>query len=532
MPTINLRWYQIEAVNALVESLKNKKYPLAVLPTGSGKTLIICEFVKRLLNDDNHVLILSHVFEILKQNYAALNEYQLPHPIGLYSKGLNSTTITPITVAGIQSVHKSPELFKHFSIILIDECHLIPMRSDTMYRSFLSSVNASYVGLTATPYRTNHGLLTEGNGALFNCIAYQLDDYQRLIKEGYLSQLITKNTYQKLNPNLSLDTIRTTAGDFNIKDLGDAFDRKKITDKAIDEIIQYGKNLKLWVIFAINIEHANHINDTLKEKGINSVVVHSKLNKFDRASIIDNIKNKGYQAVVNINILTTGFDAPHIDLIAMLRPTKSPVLHVQAIGRGLRVAPGKKFCLVMDFAGNTERLGPIDNIIIQKQDEMRGHTKCLSNPLKECPECLTLNPIVSTNCIFCDHLFKKAEEKITKHASDSKLFSDMEKKSLQKWINVAGVSYSLHYKKGSKTSMRVTYHTEGLSKFSEWVCYDHDGWAGREGKKWVKKRWLNKDKKMPLNVYELTSNAKHLTRPSQIFVNNAGKYATVIKYEF
>ena len=529
MSELKLRWYQNEAVNELIKALEAGKHPLCILPTGSGKTLVICEFVKRLTNN-NRILILSHVFEILKQNYQALSKYSLPCGVGLYSKGLNSTTITDITVAGIQSVWRHPDLFRSFNIILIDECHLIPMQSDTMYRSFLNALDASYVGLTATPYRTNHGLLNEGPDALFDHIAYELNDYERLIKEGYLSQLITKNTYQSLNPNLSLSAIRTTAGDYNTKDLSNAFDRKEITNKAIEEMIEYAKDLKLWMIFAIDIDHATHITEALLKNGISSVVVHSKIGHAERTKIIDDVKKGYYQAVVNINILTTGFDAPNIDLIAMLRPTKSPVLHVQAIGRGLRVAPGKKFCLVMDFAGNTERLGPIDNIQIKKQGK-KLNTEIKRTRFKQCSQCLALNSLKAKNCILCDHLFP-SYEKITKQASNLNLLSDKNESSLTQWVNVTDVTYSLHFKKGSSTSLRATYHTEGINKFSEWICYDHEGWPGIYGKKWVSERWINSSISKPKNVHQLLHCASTLKKPSKILIDNSNKYAKIKKYKF
>ena len=149
------------------------------------------------------------------------------------------------------------------------------------------------------------------------------------------------------------------------------FDREEITKAIVKEIMNVGKNFNKALIFAIDIDHAEHIAEVLLQSGETAYVVHSKMGDKNRDNVVKMFKDGRIRYLVNVNILTTGFDAPDIDLICLLRPTKSPVLHVQSIGRGLRVHPSKTYTMVLDFAGNTERLGPINNITIRKKRESK-----------------------------------------------------------------------------------------------------------------------------------------------------------------
>ena len=172
---MELRWYQEEAVNELIKT--NCAHPVVVAPTGSGKTLILCGFIDKCLtkNPKHNVLVLSHVEDILRQDFKAIEKYFGEDSCGLYSAGLSSRTIKKLTVAGIQSVYRKPEYFSQFTIIIIDECHLINHKREGMYRKFLESFdNAQYIGLTATPWRLSHGRICDGEEALFTDIIYDL----------------------------------------------------------------------------------------------------------------------------------------------------------------------------------------------------------------------------------------------------------------------------------------------------------------------------------------------------------------------
>lgn len=520
------RWYQEEAVDALMEYLDkgNEGHPIVVAPTGSGKTPILCKFVNKFLSlyPTANVLVLSHVQEILKQDHEALSNYFEGYEIGLFSAGLGSKTINKITVAGIQSVHRTPDEFAGFGIIIIDECHLITVKQNGMYRKFLSRIEewrdyVPFIGLTATPFRLGHGYIYEGEGALFTDVVYDLssyDNFNRLVDEGFLSKLITPTTELRL----SVEGVGTQAGDFKTADLSDNVDRDVITNAAVKEIIQFGKKYKRWLIFAIDIKHADHIAQTLNLNDIPTIAIHSKM-EGDRAVELGESKNGKYRAVVSVNALTTGYDDPEIDLITLLRSTKSAVVHVQTIGRGLRVHPDKDHCLVLDFAGNTARLGPINDIKIRRK--VKG---VASEPVvKYCPDCGCIQHPSVRVCDVCGFKFK-FKENITEVSS----VEEVVKVKVEGWIDVDRITYLIHEKKGSKNSLKVTYQC-GIRSISEWICYDHEGWPKHVAIAWVKYRI---EGEMPVDVPDLFLRVGDLKVPNRIFINTAEKFPKILKADF
>jgi len=540
---MKLRWYQGEAVDALINYLFSNEpgHPIVVAPTGSGKTAIMCGFADEFLSKkiDSNILVLSHVQEILEQDYDSLSNYFDGFEIGLFSSGLQSKIIKKITVAGIQSVYRHPELFQDFNIVLIDECHTVTIKETGMYRKFLSSLDANYVGLTATPFRLGHGYINKGEGALFTDIVYDLsskENFNRLVNEGYLARLIPKSTEMEMD----VSGVRTVAGDYSLKDLSQKFDREEITKQAVDEIIKYGKNYKKWLIFSIDIDHAEHIASYLNEKGIRTCCVHSKMEQ-DREQVISDYKRSYYRAAVNVDIMTTGLDVKGIDLIAQLRHTKSPVVHVQSFGRGSRViyadgydldtidgriaaieASEKTHCLILDFAGNTEKLGPINDIVIKQ----KGDKKTGGEPVvKTCPECGVYHPPAVRICDVCGYEF---EFKTNLNAKASG--ADIIKETIVGWVDVDNVEYDIHPGKGNKPDSFLVKYVCGLRVFKEWICYDHTGFAGHKGRHWVRYR-LN-GSTMPSDVYELAQWSDQLRKPKSIKVDTTDKFPRILDAEF
>jgi len=494
---------------------KPKGHPLIAIPTGGGKTPVICLVVEEILDrwPNIKITIISHVKEILEQDHNALSRH-LDIEVGLNSAGLGRRDNKQITVAGIQSVYKNVEEFQKTQLVIIDEAHLIPPSGEGMYRTFLNGLKrAKYLGVTATPYRLGQGLIYS-EGALFTDLIYDLttmDAFNKLVDDGWLSPLRTKETTLEMNT----DDLHIRGGDFIDTEMSVAFDIPTVTNKAIEEIIECGADYKKWLIFAIDIEHAEHITERLLQSGIRAMVVHSRM-EMNRADIIDGFKSGRYRALVNVNILTTGFDVPDIDLIALLRPTQSPNIHVQTIGRGLRIADGKDHCLVLDFAGNTARLGPINNVTVKKRKKGEG-----GEPItKTCPDCgLIYHPTAKT-CTVCGHVFQFKIGISSSAGGDAIIASNA-----AKWKNVDTVTYSLHEKPNSPTSVLVRYHC-GLQVFKEWICVEHNGFAGHKAKHWMGLR-LGAGK-LPENAADLLGMADQLSKPRKIKVKTANKYPEIV----
>ena len=520
--SIVLRHYQAEVTPAMVKYFKKNpgKHGLVALPTGSGKTYCIADLIQHC---DKHwgtkIIVLSHVKEILEQNHKSLSNY-LDKDIGLNSSMLGRREVRNITVAGIQSVFRTPELFKDFNLVIVDEAHLISMEEGTMYQKFFAGIGKHVcVGFTATPYRLGSGYIY-GKDAMFDDLVVDWttrNKYNQLVEEGYLAKLTAKRTELEMD----LKGIKLLGGDFNEKQLSERFDRDNVTNEAIKEILAAGKERKKWLIFAIDISHAEHIAEVLIRNGIPTAPVHSRMNEsgFDRQRSIQGLKDGTYRCVVNVNILTTGFDDPGIDFIAMLRPTNSPVLHVQSFGRGSRISEDKPDCLILDFAGNTDRLGPINDVVIKK----KGKGKEGGEPItKTCPGCNSILPPAVRVCPDCGHKFV-FEHNINAHATDSAIISD----GKHHWIKIDRVEYELNQKIGAPSTVKVVYHS-GKIKINEWICVEHKGYAKHKADHWVKYRGGEQ-----CNIVEdLIVQSNILAKPREILVKKDGRYYTIKDSKF
>jgi len=512
---IKLRKYQEESVDALFKFFKKKPndHPVIGLPTGAGKSFVIAAIIERTLEEypDVNILVLSHVKEIVDQNWKSIVTFR-GRDVGLYSAGLGVKEIKQVTVAGIQSAYHNIDSFKKFSFVIIDEAHTIPLSGSGMYRTFFDGIGkAKYLGLSATLFRLGGGHIY-GKDKLFSDVAYDLTSanaFSKLVTDGFLCNLKTIPT------SIEFDTreLRTQNGDFKLSDMSNKFDRRPVTDGAIREIIKFGVDYKKWLIFAIDIEHAEHITETLNSAGIPTKAVHSKMGA-DRATVIKGFKHGKYKALVNVNVLTTGFDDPEIDLIAVLRPTKSPVLHVQMIGRGLRISPGKDHCLVMDFGGNTERLGPINNVLLHVAKK-GGNGEPIT---KRCPNCDAIHHPAVRVCTFCGFKFQ-FQHGLGNSAGRAVI-------AQEKWYKVDEVSYHINKKINKPDTLSVAYNC-GLSLFKEWVCLDHPGYAGHKGRHWASFRGV--DAKTVEGAY---NKRDQLLTPSRIRVDLKGKYPILCDYSF
>ena len=506
--------FQQESINAVFKYFRsgNRGNPLVVAPTGSGKSVIIACFCQQVISSwpKQKILVISHVKEILGQNYSAIKKQLKNKEIGLFSAGLKSKTIKNITVAGIHSIYNKPELFDQFDIILVDECHTIPHTKNGMYHKFFTQVEKPVIGFTATPFRLGAGYLHIGPKAFFDDIVYTIP-IKKLQREGYLCELTAKATKRRMKT----DKIRKQAGDFIITDLAKAFDRSMVTEDIIEELILYKEERKKWLLFTIDISHCEHVVSMLKEKGISAAFVHSRM-KENREKIISDFKDGKYQALVSVAVLTTGFDVPSVDLIGLLRPTASPVLHVQIIGRGLRIAPEKENCLVLDFAGNLIRNGPIDSPVIKLKGKGGGEPI-----MKECDNCWEIVHAAVRVCPACGEKFK------IRHNLQSTA-KDREVLAFEEWHDVTDVKYFNYTGSRGIPMLKVSYIC-GVRRFSEYQCFQHGGYATHKAQFWWKRR---SKEKPPTTAQQALERSDSLIVPKRILVDESGKYDTIKDSEF
>lgn len=351
-----LRPYQQEAVEATLSHFRAEKSPaVIVLPTGAGKSLVIAELARLARG---RVLVMAHVRELVEQNHAKYLSFDLE--AGIYSAGLNRKEMDHKVIFGsIQSIARAPEeFFENFSLVVIDECHRVSLDGETQYLQVVAKLNKHnpglcVLGLTATPYRLGLGwiyqyhkqkkLIRTDEDRIFKKCIYELS-IRYMIKNSYLTAPIKIDS-----PVACYDfsSLKLNRGSFVVSEIENVLkDQKRITPMIIKNIVDMSEDRKGVMIFTSSVSHAIEIMKLLPPRIAALVTGETAMD--ERDEIIEAFKAQQLKFLVNVSVLTTGFDAPHVDVIAILRPTESVSLYQQIIGRGLRLSPGKNDCLILD----------------------------------------------------------------------------------------------------------------------------------------------------------------------------------------
>ncbi len=343
------------------------------------------------------------------------------------------------------------------------------------------------------------------------------------MREGYLCRL----TSRAGNARADNSDVHVRNGDYVQAELQAASNVEAIVEAACDEMVERCADRKASIVFAAGAEHAESVTAKLVARGIAAAAITDKTPGGVRKSRIAQFQNRELRALVNVNILSEGFDAPHVDAVVLMRRTQSAALYYQQVGRGMRLSPGKADCLVLDFTDNVERLGPVDAIVGPKRpgDKAKGEAT-----LRQCPECNTYVPVQTRTCA-CGHEFPVAEES-AKHnatASDAPIMSDEIIPPKPAVFNVTSVDYAVHKKKGRPDSLRVAYFT-GMRTFYEWVHLEHGGEARARAMGW----WMLRDGAglTPRTVADAMLAKDRLRKPVQILVTESGKYPEIIDVAF
>ena len=516
---MKLRWYQEQAVNAVWNYLRTESgSPCVVLPTGSGKTYVIAELCRQVVEWGGRAIVLAHVKELLEQSREKLTGVVDPTLVGVYSAGLDErTTDAAIVVAGIQSVYRRAEELGAFQLVIVDEAHLIPPNGCGMYRQFLDaekkiSPQSRLVGLTATPYRLGSGWIVRDKAQnddsdkydrLLDTIVYEAQ-IDRLISDGTLSSLRSQVARYESN----FEHVKTTRGDFDEEEVEKILSGKNVLYSVCKEIVEKTRERNRVLIFCNRVESAKKVVKFLAELDAanDAVVVDGATPAGDRAEIVrrfrgeesvdlfGNISTKPLKYVANVGVFTTGFDAPNVDVVALVRPTKSLALYQQMVGRGLRRAPEKKDCLVLDFAGNIMRHGPLD---IARPTTPRATGKIFV--WKKCASCGEVVAGYFAVCPACGEPFPRPAPDPTKGiertASDAPVTTEEER---VEEYDVTGISFSAHYKKDDPEkppTLQVEYKRgEFRRPVFEWLCPEHENqWARKRFERW----WKAKSKVEP-----------------------------------
>lgn len=356
-----LRDYQQDSASAAIEffNSKAKNNALIVLPTGSGKSLVISEIAN---NIKGNTLIFQPSKEILEQNFSKLQSYGV-FDCSIYSASFNSKEISRITFATIGSVRNNPDLFKHFNNIIIDECHLVNAKQG-MYKEFLEKIPSKVLGLTATPYRlTTDGyggsilkFLTRTRPRVFTDLIYHAQ-ISTLLNRGYLAKV---DYYQIKSVDTKKLTINSTGADYTDKSVQDHYNDIGFSNQLIsvvNRLIDAKRDSIL--VFTRFIDEAQELVNNLK---VGAEIVTGTTKKKERSRILNEFKSGKIKVVANVGVLTTGFDYPELSTILLARPTMSLALYYQIVGRGIRPHDNKKSCWFIDMCETYKRFGKVEDL--------------------------------------------------------------------------------------------------------------------------------------------------------------------------
>jgi DNA repair protein RadD len=533
--TYLLRTYQQRALDQLygwwVAHPGIEDAPLVVMPTGSGKAVVIAELCRLLFDTwpDQHprTVVLVPGKELAQQNAEKLAALMPNHlSIGFYSASLGRKQAgADVIVATIGSIYRDAHRLGNIKAVVIDEAHLV--RTDGVeagrYRHFLSDLARTctfrVVGFTATPFRGNGVWLTDGDAPLFTGVAHEVR-MQELLDAGYLAPLV-----RPVDVATRIDTagISTSNGDYNIGELAERVER--YLPAAAAEAAQLASGRRKWIAFCTTVANAEHFVELLTAQGISTALVCGETPKAEREARIADFRSGRLRCLVTVLALAIGFDVPDVDCVLWLRPTQSPVLYVQGSGRGTRIAEGKADCLWLDFSDTTERLGPVDAIRGRKK---RAKTD-QGAPFVLCENCgARVMPASALVCPECGAQLREPEIEAARAVSNAPILAHQARPKINVYP-VTRVEYAIHSKPGKPDSLRVEYYS-GLRRVAqEWICFEHGGFARAKAEAWWDRRSAQP---APRATDDALALASELSEPAAITVNESGQYSEIIGYHW
>lgn len=534
----------------------NSGHGLIVVPTAGGKSLIIGILATEICQTfpGQRILILSHVQELIKQNFEKVRLCCPRVSAGIYASALKLYQADrDVVVAMIQSVYKKADIIGHIDLIFIDEAHLMQFGAMGMYGEFIKAMleinpYLKICGFTATDYRLDGGRLTEGEGKIFDDVIIEIP-IQHLLDEGYLTPPISKASLAQAD----MEGVKITAGEYNIKQMAARFDQREFINAALDSDMEYLKDRRSIALFCATLENANHVAEGMSARGMHCEVIDGQMSPEDREDKLERFRSGELRGLASVGVLTTGTDVPNIDAVVLFRAMLSPGLYQQIIGRGFRVvyAPGydiatkegrldairnggKSNFLVLDHGGNIERHGPVTNVEKPQKREKGEKVKRERSKARICEICRTAWPLDVCKCGICGHEMyvpRDATSSLSIEASNSDIMgSPFMRGEMAAWFDVDDVHYARHKKEGRPHTLKVTYFC-GILQFNEWLHFERIGRLRQHALKWWSDR-TNSPTFIPDDVAQALGLAATLRKPHQIQVIKKDKFYEVLKYEF
>lgn len=532
-----LRDTQARALQELDEWFGNHPTgnPIVSACVGAGKSILIAELCRRSIPFGARILILAPNKELLEQNLEKLEKSLRDADIRSIavisaSAGRKDCAIGKSVIIGtVGSLIKKPAALGRLDLIVIDECHRVSRTETGQYRQLISACMAfnpalRVVGFTGTPIRGNGVWLHSGDERLFTAIASSITIRESLAL-GHLSPLITLDTGLHIDAG---DARMGNNGDFVLGDIARRLDIRELNESVVNSIVQHGQARKKWLVFASSISHAEHLAELINQAGYSVGLVTGETPKGQRNRIVTLFKEGRLRCICNVDVLTTGFDVPDLDMIALVRNTRSPVLYVQIAGRGLRIAPDKADCLWLDFTDTTSVMGPVDKVTGHDEVKTRLREGDVQTH-KACPQCKTLMPLSATRCPNEDCGYELPRiPAINSYASDADILSRIRIKN----YTVSATTYAAHSRPGKKPSMKVSYWVGMRVMCNEFICLEHNGFPKAKAIDWWQSRAFNPILPIPRTVSDAIEQRHYLREPECITVKEGDQYPELIGVTF
>lgn len=524
---MKLRDYQIDAVEALSERLQSSNDALCVSPTGSGKTEIMIELLRR--SPGLKKLVLINRVGLVEQTRARFNAAGLPSTV--YCATLKEKNISELTVSSIHSIHTVEDLAP--DLVIMDEVHNYSEEADSsryakVINRYKNNGRTKFIGFTATPFRAS-GYIFGAGEKLFEEETFRIP-LQELIDRGYLVKPITKKTDNEFDTS----KLRVRRGEWAQEDIDKLVEDEEKLELQVTEALSRLIDRRKTFWMAGNISHAERIFLKLKTKGELSSIVHSKLSYEDRLKELKAFEEGLNKHCVFVSILAEGYNYPPADALVLLRPIRSPVLYVQSAGRILRPFEGKKDALLLDFGQVRRFCGALDNPDIRKKREREPSEK---TSVWVCA-CYTYNMVEATECADCGAPRPETEGVKSTPEQNTTLASDSDLELLSKWeppkqwrFKVKEVKVFSHHSKNGNLCLKIIYSSDPKKLFDHGSITEyiplHQDW-GR-----IKASTRLKSFGLPL-TFELKPDESLFAKsiPSEIIYEEDGNYNKVKRVIF
>lgn len=368
-------------------------------PTGSGKTVIFSYMAKSAFDRGRSVMIITDRIELLKQSGGALNQLGII-PFEIKAGHEPRTLGGQIYVAMVETLSRRMKdaryqrLVSGFDVVVFDEAH------KQAFNKLFPHIreNTVVIGATATPYRER----TQKALSEFYQTLIEVTDIPALIQQGYLASPLSYGV------PVDLSQIRMKAGEFDENSMAAEYSRNRVYAGVIENYLRLTPGKKA-LAFSANIESSMELCTQMELAGINVRHLDSNMNKYDRIKTLSWFRRTPDAVLCNVGILTTGFDAPEVEVIILYRATTSLPLFLQMVGRGSRVAPVKDSFTILDFGENIHRHGFWEAQRRWSLEKAKKRKKQGASPVKNCPECNALVPAGVRVCAYCGHEFETKE---------------------------------------------------------------------------------------------------------------------------